>query len=120
MKKLIAFFLLVVFCCYVATGYNIEFRKDTVVYARAENKPFEDMVKLGTIKRGLGGNVLGCLDDKTDIYIYVDSAIGTGYVYDFNFKSKKSWTITMNKIKYFLNNPVEGIQCLTVIPRVSS
>jgi len=119
-KKLTSFFLFVFFCFYVAAGYELEFNEDTVVYARAENKPFADMVQLGILKKGMAANALGCMDDKTDIYIYIDSALGGGYLYDFNFKSEKAWSISMDKIKYILMHPVGGIQCLTVISRVSS
>lgn len=92
----------------------------TNMYQSAENEPFDKMVKIAALDKGVVVNVFGCFDDKTDMYFYVRNQKNYGYIYDFNFYSIKNWTITLDKAKYFFKEPLANIQCLIMVSRFSN
>lgn len=103
------------------TGYDIEFTSDVTLYSRLENIPFKDMTVAEYLHREEKVGVLGCFDNKNNLYFVVETKEGIfTYLYDFKFKAIKTWYLTQAKLKFFFHEPLASLQCLVMIPEFSS
>jgi hypothetical protein len=103
------------------TGYDIEITSDVTLYSRLENVPFKDMNTAGYLHKEEKVGVLGCFDNKNNLYFVVETKEGMfTYLYDFKFKAIKTWYPTQAKLRFFFHEPLASLQCLIMIPEFSS
>ena len=103
------------------TGYDIRLSSDALLYSDDRNAPFEDREVSARIGKEEVISVYGCFDDKTDLYFYAMRSDGVyGYLYEKKYKAIKNWIPKMGRIAYFFHEPLASIQCLVMVPELSS
>lgn len=103
---------LVVFIWLAPSGYVIEVKSDAMVYKTNENRPLDELPIAFQAHKGAPLSLLGCIDDKSNVYLYVQNSDGVrGYLWDLQIKLIDSFDFSWDRLIFSMKNRVDSLQC---------